>query len=66
MEVCKIWRAASLYTLLQEAKQMIVGGEYGPMIERERLGREAFPSIPTSAHYLPILYVLDNCGATAR
>ncbi|MGH9326976.1 MAG: 4,5-DOPA dioxygenase extradiol [Terriglobia bacterium] len=41
-----------------EAKQMILAGEYKPLITYERLGPEAILSIPTPDHYLPLLYVL--------
>ncbi len=41
-----------------EAKQMMIAGEYKPLIEYETLGPEALLSIPTPDHYLPMLYVL--------
>jgi 4,5-DOPA dioxygenase extradiol len=41
-----------------EAKQMMVAGEYNPLIDYEKLGREAMLSIPTPDHYLPMLYVI--------
>jgi len=41
-----------------EAKQMMLAGEYKPLIRYERLGSEALLSIPTPDHYLPLLYVL--------
>src|SRR5579863_8945446 len=41
-----------------EAKQMMVAGEYKPLIDYEKLGREAQLSIPTPDHYLPLLYVI--------
>jgi 4,5-DOPA dioxygenase extradiol len=41
-----------------EAKQMMLAGEYHPLIHYEKLGREATLSIPTPDHYLPLLYVL--------
>jgi len=41
-----------------EAKQMMLAGEYKPLISYERLGAEARLSIPTPDHYLPLLYVL--------
>ena len=37
----------------QEAKEMMVAGEYKPLIEYEKLGPEALLSIPTPDHYLP-------------
>lgn len=41
-----------------EARQMMVAGEYKPLISYEKLGPEAMLSIPTPDHYLPLLYVL--------
>jgi 4,5-DOPA dioxygenase extradiol len=41
-----------------EARQMMLAGEYKPLIAYEKLGREALLSIPTPDHYLPLLYVL--------
>jgi 4,5-DOPA dioxygenase extradiol len=40
------------------AKKMMVAGEYNALIEYEKLGREALLSVPTSDHYLPLLYVI--------
>ena len=42
----------------QEAKEMMVAGEYKPLIEYEKLGPEALLSIPTPDHYFPMLYVI--------
>ena len=44
----------------KEAKEMMVAGEYKPLIDYERLGPEARLSIPTPDHYLPMLYVLAS------
>jgi len=41
-----------------EAKQMMLAGEYKPLIVYEKLSPEAMLSIPTPDHYLPLLYVL--------
>jgi len=41
-----------------EAKQMMLAGEYKPLIDYEKLGPEAMLSLPTPDHYLPLLYVL--------
>jgi 4,5-DOPA dioxygenase extradiol len=41
-----------------EAKQMMLAGEYKPLIFYEKLGPEAMLSIPTPDHYLPMLYVI--------
>ena len=40
------------------AKQMMLGGEFEPLIDYETLGTDAALSIPTPDHYLPLLYVL--------
>lgn len=41
-----------------EARQMMLAGEYRPLIDYEKLGQEALLSIPTPDHYLPLLYVI--------
>jgi 4,5-DOPA dioxygenase extradiol len=41
-----------------EARQMMIAGDYRPLIEYERLGRKALLSIPTPDHYFPLLYVV--------
>jgi len=45
----------------ETAKQLMVDGEFGALVDYESLGRDAVLSIPTPDHYLPLLYVL---GAT--
>ncbi|MDE2462591.1 MAG: 4,5-DOPA dioxygenase extradiol [Alphaproteobacteria bacterium] len=40
------------------AKDMILAGDFKPLIDYEALGRDAALSIPTPDHYLPLLYVL--------
>ena len=40
------------------AKQMMLAGDFKPLIDYETLGREALLCIPTPDHYLPLLYVL--------
>jgi len=40
--------------------EMMVAGEFQPLIDYEALGREAILSIPTPDHYLPLLYVLAS------
>jgi 4,5-DOPA dioxygenase extradiol len=40
------------------ARQMLLAGEYKPLIDYEALGRDAMLSIPTPDHYLPLLYVI--------
>jgi 4,5-DOPA dioxygenase extradiol len=41
-----------------DAKAMMLAGEYKPLIEYQKLGKEALLSIPTPEHYLPLLYVV--------
>lgn len=42
----------------QQARDMISAGETTPLIDYERLGKDAHLSIPTPDHYLPLLYVI--------
>jgi 4,5-DOPA dioxygenase extradiol len=42
----------------QQAKELMLAGEYGRLIDYERLGRDSMLSIPTPDHYLPMLYVI--------
>jgi 4,5-DOPA dioxygenase extradiol len=42
----------------KEAREMMLAGVYAPLIDYEKLGRDAMLSIPTPDHYLPLLYVL--------
>jgi 4,5-DOPA dioxygenase extradiol len=42
----------------QAAREMLVAGEYDPLVAYETLGRDAALSIPTPDHYLPLLYVI--------
>ena len=41
-----------------EAKQMMIAGEYKPLLEYEKLGEAALLSVPTPEHFLPLLYVV--------
>jgi 4,5-DOPA dioxygenase extradiol len=41
-----------------EAREMMVAGDVGPLVNYERLGRDASLAIPTPDHFLPLLYVL--------
>jgi 4,5-DOPA dioxygenase extradiol len=41
-----------------DAKQMMLAGDFKPLINYETLGREALLSIPTPDHYFPLLYVV--------
>jgi 4,5-DOPA dioxygenase extradiol len=40
------------------ARDLMVAGEHGPLVDYESLGRDAMLSAPTPDHYLPLLYVL--------
>ena len=40
------------------AKELMLSGEFEPLIEYDTLGRDAVLSIPTPDHYLPLLYVI--------
>jgi 4,5-DOPA dioxygenase extradiol len=42
----------------KEAKKMMLAGEFKPLVQYEKLGRDAMLSIPTPDHYLPLLYVI--------
>ncbi|MFY9644988.1 MAG: 4,5-DOPA dioxygenase extradiol [Terriglobales bacterium] len=44
----------------REAREMMIAGEFRPLIDYEHLGPEAQLSIPTPDHYLPMLYVLGT------
>ena len=41
-----------------EAKNMILAGEFKPLVDYEKLGKDAELSVPTPDHYLPLLYVI--------
>jgi 4,5-DOPA dioxygenase extradiol len=41
-----------------QAREIMLAGESKPLVEYEKLGREALLSIPTPDHYLPLLYVI--------
>ena len=40
------------------AREVLRSGDDKPLIDYERLGRDALLSAPTPDHYLPLLYVL--------
>ncbi len=40
------------------ARQLMVSGEFSPLVNYKSLGRDALLSVPTPEHYLPLLYVL--------
>ena len=39
-------------------RDLMQAGDYAPLIDYQKLGRDAMLSIPTPEHYLPLLYVL--------
>lgn len=43
-----------------ETKQMLLAGEYQPLLNYDRLGKDALLSVPTPEHFLPLLYVLGS------
>lgn len=40
------------------ARELIMSGDFAPLVDYESLGRDALLSVPTLDHYLPLLYVL--------
>jgi len=42
----------------REARAMILADESKPLLDYDKLGRDAMLSIPTPDHYLPLLYVI--------
>jgi 4,5-DOPA dioxygenase extradiol len=40
------------------AKELMIKGEFEPLVNYDSLGRDALLAIPTPDHYLPLLYVL--------
>jgi 4,5-DOPA dioxygenase extradiol len=42
----------------QQVREMLLAGEHTPLIDYEKLGRDAMLSIPTPDHYLPLLYAV--------
>jgi 4,5-DOPA dioxygenase extradiol len=41
-----------------KARELLLKGDDGPLVEYESLGRDALLSAPTPDHYLPLLYVI--------
>lgn len=44
----------------EEAREMLVAGDFKPLVNYEKLGPAARLSIPTPDHYLPLLYVIAS------
>ncbi len=44
----------------QQVREMLVAGEHRPLVDYEKLGRDALLSIPTPDHYLPLLYAIGT------
>ena len=42
----------------EQARQIIQAGDPTPLIQYDKLGRDALLSVPTPDHYLPFLYVI--------
>ena len=42
----------------RRARELLLAGDDGPLVDYETLGRDAMLSVPTPEHYLPLLYVL--------
>jgi 4,5-DOPA dioxygenase extradiol len=42
----------------RQARRLLLGGDHGPLVAYESLGRDAQLSVPTPEHYLPLLYVI--------
>ena len=42
----------------QTARELMIKGDHEPLIDYERLGKDALLSAPTPDHYLPLLYIL--------
>lgn len=42
------------------ARELMMAGDFHPLIDYENFGRDAILSIPTPDHYLPLLYILGT------
>ena len=42
----------------QTARALMTAGDDAPLVDYEKLGRDAMLSAPTPDHYLPLLYIL--------
>jgi len=41
-----------------KARELMLAGDHGPLVDYETLGQDALLSVPTPDHYLPLLYIL--------
>jgi len=44
----------------ERVRELLLAGDHDPLIAYETLGRDAILSVPTSDHYLPLLYVISQ------
>ena len=42
------------------ARELMLSGEFEPLVQYDTLGRDAVLSIPTPDHYLPLLYIIGT------
>ena len=42
------------------ARELMLSGEFEPLVQYDTLGRDAVLSIPTPDHYLPLLYIIAS------
>ena len=45
-----------------KVRELLLAGDHRPVIDYEKLGRDAMLSVPTPEHYLPLLYVIALQG----
>ena len=50
----------------QQVKTLLDRSDFEPLIQYEELGPDAAMSIPTTEHYLPLLYILGSKFATDK
>lgn len=48
------------------ARERMQSGDFAPLVDYEKLGRDALLAIPTPEHYLPLLYVLGSAQPQER